>query len=53
MAKKKVSPNWVMLLLVVIALVGVALGFFNPGLKYYAYIKNNDYKPLLFYICVI
>ena len=34
MAKKKVSPNWVMLLLVVIALVGVALGFFNPGLKY-------------------
>ena len=34
MAKKRISPNWVMLLLVVIAAVGVAVGFFNPGLKY-------------------
>ena len=34
MAKKKVSPNLVMLLLVVIALLGVALGIFDPQLKY-------------------
>lgn len=34
MAKKKVSPNFVMLLLVVIALIGVALGIFDPQLKY-------------------
>lgn len=34
LAKKKMSPIKVMLLLVVIALVGVLLGFFNPGLKY-------------------
>lgn len=34
MAKKKVSPNIVMLLLVVIALIGVALGIFDPQLKY-------------------
>ena len=36
MAKKKVSPNLVMLLLVVIALIGVALGIFDPQLKYYS-----------------
>ncbi|MDQ8691864.1 PTS system mannose/fructose/sorbose family transporter subunit IID [Streptococcus sp. IsoGale022] len=34
MAKKKISPNLVMLLLVVIALIGVALGIFDPQLKY-------------------
>ena len=34
MAKKKVSPNLVMLLLVVIALIGVALAIFDPQLKY-------------------
>jgi PTS system, mannose-specific IID component, putative len=34
MAKKKVSPNLVMLLLVIIALIGVALGIFDPQLKY-------------------
>ncbi|MBM7636541.1 PTS system fructose-specific IID component [Streptococcus saliviloxodontae] len=34
MAKKNVSPNKVMLLLVVIAFIGVLVGFFNPGLKY-------------------
>lgn len=34
MAKKKISPIKVMLLLVVIALIGVLAGFFNPGLKY-------------------
>ena len=34
MSKKNISPNKVMLLLVVIAFVGVLLGFFNPGLKY-------------------
>ena len=34
MAKKNVSPNLVMLLLVVIALIGVALGIFDPQLKY-------------------
>lgn len=34
MSKKKISPVKVMLLLVVIAFVGVVLGFFNPGLTY-------------------
>lgn len=34
LAKKKMSPIKVMLLLVVIAFVGVLLGFFNPGLNY-------------------
>ena len=34
LSKNKVSPNLVMLLLVVIALIGVALGIFDPQLKY-------------------
>ncbi len=34
MTKKKMSPITVMLLLVVVAFVGVLVGFFNPGLKY-------------------
>lgn len=34
MAKKNMSPIKVMLLLVVIAFVGVLVGFFNPGLSY-------------------
>lgn len=34
MAKKKMSPVKVMLLLVVVAFVGVLVGFFNPGLAY-------------------
>ena len=34
MAKKKLSPIMVMLILVVIAFIGVLTGFFNPGLKY-------------------
>ncbi|MGT2907734.1 PTS system mannose/fructose/sorbose family transporter subunit IID [Streptococcus dentiloxodontae] len=34
MAKKNISPIKVMLLLVVIALVGVLCGFFDPGLSY-------------------
>ena len=34
MAKKKMSPIKVMLLLVVIAFIGVFIGFFNPNLKY-------------------
>lgn len=34
LAKKKLSPIKVMLLLVVIAFVGVFVGFFNPGLGY-------------------
>ena len=34
LAKKKMSPIKVMLLLVVVAFVGVVIGFFNPGLKY-------------------
>ncbi len=34
MAKKNISPIKVMLLLVVIAFVGVLIGFFNPGLTY-------------------
>ena len=33
-AKKNLSPIKVMLLLVVVAFIGVLLGFFNPGLKY-------------------
>lgn len=34
MAKKKMSPIKVMLILVVVAFVGVLVGFFNPGLAY-------------------
>lgn len=34
MSKKKISPTLVMLILVVIAFVGVLLGFFDPGLSY-------------------
>ncbi|MDU3411495.1 MULTISPECIES: PTS system mannose/fructose/sorbose family transporter subunit IID [Clostridium] len=34
MSKKKVSPTVVMLILVVIAFIGVLIGFFNPGLAY-------------------
>jgi len=34
MAKKNISPIKVMLILVVVALIGVLLGFFNPGLSY-------------------
>ncbi|MFC3927227.1 PTS system mannose/fructose/sorbose family transporter subunit IID [Streptococcus caprae] len=34
MAKKNLSPIKVMLLLVVVAFVGVVLGFFDPGLSY-------------------
>lgn len=34
MSKKKMSPLKVMLLLVVVAFVGVLIGFFNPGLSY-------------------
>ena len=34
MTKKKLSPTVVMLILVVVALVGVVLGVFNPGLSY-------------------
>jgi len=34
MAKKNFSPIKVMLILVVVAFVGVLVGFFNPGLKY-------------------
>lgn len=34
MAKKRLSPIKVMLLLVVVAFVGVLLGFFDPGLAY-------------------
>lgn len=34
LAKKKMSPIKVMLLLVVIAFVGALVGFFNPGLAY-------------------
>ena len=34
MAKKKMSPIKVMLLLVVVAFIGVLVGFFNPGLSY-------------------
>ena len=34
MAKKRISPIKVMLLLVVIAFIGVFIGFFDPGLAY-------------------
>lgn len=34
MAKKNISPIKVMLILVVVALIGVLVGFFNPGLTY-------------------
>lgn len=34
MSKKKMSPTKVMLILVVIAFIGVFVGFFNPGLQY-------------------
>ena len=34
LSKKKMSPIKVMLLLVVIAFIGVFVGFFNPGLSY-------------------
>ena len=34
MSKKKISPTVVMLILVVIAFIGVLIGFFNPGLAY-------------------
>lgn len=34
MAKKKIQPTMVMLILVVVALAGVLLGVFNPGLTY-------------------
>ena len=34
MAKKRMSPIKVMLLLVAVAFVGVLLGFFDPGLAY-------------------
>jgi len=34
MSKKKISPVVTMLILVVVAFVGVMIGFFNPGLKY-------------------
>lgn len=34
MSKKHVSAIWTMLILVVVSLVGVLLGFFNPGLTY-------------------
>lgn len=34
MAKKRMSPIKVMLLLIVVAFVGVLVGFFNPGLAY-------------------
>ena len=34
MAKKKMSPIKVMLILVVVAFVGVLVGFFDPGLAY-------------------
>lgn len=34
MSKKQMSPIKVMLLLVVVAFVGVLIGFFNPGLAY-------------------
>lgn len=34
MAKKKISPTVVMLILVAVAFVGVLIGFFDPGLTY-------------------
>ena len=34
MSKKKVSPIKVMLIMVIVAIVGVLIGFFNPNLTY-------------------
>jgi mannose/fructose/N-acetylgalactosamine-specific phosphotransferase system component IID len=34
LSKKRMSPLWVMLILVVVAFVGVLVGFFDPGLSY-------------------
>ena len=34
MAKKHVSAIWTMIILIGVAIVGVLVGFFNPGLKY-------------------
>ena len=34
MTKKKVSATKVMLIMVIIAFVGVMVGFFDPGLSY-------------------
>jgi mannose/fructose/N-acetylgalactosamine-specific phosphotransferase system component IID len=34
MSKKKIHPTMVMLILVVVAFLGVLVGFFNPGLSY-------------------
>ncbi|MDD3224497.1 MAG: PTS system mannose/fructose/sorbose family transporter subunit IID [Clostridium sp.] len=34
MSKKKISPTIVMLIFLIIAFVGVLIGFFNPGLSY-------------------
>lgn len=34
MAKKHVSAIWTMIILIVVAFLGVLVGFFNPGLKY-------------------
>ncbi|MBU3829065.1 MAG: PTS system mannose/fructose/sorbose family transporter subunit IID [Candidatus Lactobacillus pullistercoris] len=34
MAKKHVSAIWTMIILIFVALLGVLVGFFNPGLKY-------------------
>lgn len=34
MAKKHVSAIWTMIILIVVAFLGVVVGFFNPGLKY-------------------
>lgn len=34
MTKKHVSAIWTMIILIVVALLGVLVGFFNPGLKY-------------------
>ena len=34
MAKRHVSAIWTMIILIVVALLGVLVGFFNPGLKY-------------------
>lgn len=34
MAKKHVSAIWTMIILIGVALLGVLVGFFNPGLKY-------------------
>jgi len=34
MAKKAISPIKIMLLMVVVAIVGVLVGFFDPNLSY-------------------